>query len=275
VALLLALGVAGCGGGAGGSPGNRTERASVNQDIAASLGVVRQSRIFFSHHSVGRDLLAGLKYLDAGNGGGLRVVPLEEGGTPGPALIEGSGGQNGDPRSKMDFFAATLRDHPQLHAKLAFMKLCFVDFNPSTSVDEVFSYYQKTVETVKREHPDVVLAHVTVPLVRQPTELKAKLNRLLGRLVWEDAANAKRYQFNQRLQQSFPGDPIFDLAQAESTRADGTRVTYEHGGKVYYSLDPQYTEDGAHLNETGQRAMAAAMSRFMAAALGGVAEARR
>jgi len=51
-------------------------------------------------------------------------------------------------------------------------------------------------------------------------------------------------------------EPLFDIAQAESTRPDGTRSTFTNNGTTYYSLVSEYTDDDGHLNELGQQAVA-------------------
>jgi hypothetical protein len=222
--------------------------------------------------SVGTDILAGIKQLDAeiAGGGRLRPVSLQEAvASEGPALIDVSGGRNGEPRTKIDFFATTIRGGARLKPNLAFMKFCYVDFNPRTDIDDLFGYYRNTLEGLKREHPEIRFAHVTVPLMEQPTGLKWRLYRLIGREVWEDAANVKRAQFNQRLQESFGSDPVFDIARVEATTPDGRLTTFEQDGRSYLSLYPGYTEDGGHLNTAGQRAAGTAAIRFLAEGLKG------
>jgi hypothetical protein len=147
------------------------------------------------------------------------------------------------------------------------MKLCFVDFDPRTNVDDLFGHYQRTVEDLKREHPEIRFAHVTAPLFRRPTDLKSSARRLLGREVWEDAANVKRAEYNRRLKETFASDPVFDLARVEATGPDGSVSSFEQGGRTYLTLHPSFTDDGGHLNASGQRTAGAAAIRFLAAAL--------
>ena len=266
LSVLWVLGSAACGAS---EVENESERGPAMTVVSATdLETVRQGRILFSHHSVGMNLLAGLQRLDTRVGGGaLNVVPLAQAkASAGPALIEVSGGRNTDPRSKIDFFAETIRSQT-LRPDLAFMKFCYVDFEPSTDIDGLFAYYRGTMDALEREHPEIEFAHVTVPLVSRPMDLKERMFRLIGRPVWEDSANVKRSQFNQRLLAAYPADPIFDLAKVESTRPDGTRETFELGGQVYYSMVPRYTSDHGHLNERGQDAAAPVLVRFLADAL--------
>jgi len=46
---------------------------------------------------------------------------------------------------------------------------------------------------------------------------------------------------------------IFDLAKIESTFPDGRRASFTKDGKTYYSMVPDYTYDGGHLNELGRK----------------------
>lgn len=237
----------------------------VTPQLQAELAVLRTGRILFSHHSVGGDVLAGIEQLDAEAGGGrLRIPRLNEVDVEGPGLMHVSGGQNKDPRSKIDFFAASIRSGQAKGTDLAMMKFCFVDFEPSTDVEALLSHYRTTIETLKRERPDIRFAHVTVPLFRRPVDVKSRVRRLVGLYVWEDAANVKRGEFNRRLAEAFPSDPLFDLARAEAVGPDGAVSTFEAAGREYLSLNPAYTTDGGHLNSSGRRAVGAAAIRFLA-----------
>lgn len=269
-----ALALSACEPSAASEPAHASEKDGVQQLVTSNLDRAEleragSKRVFFSHHSVGRNLLDGVASVSAGQAGGkLEILPLESAAThAGPAWFHASGGQNQHPESKVDYFVKTLDEQAGLKPKLAFMKFCYVDFNPETNVDALFGYYESAVARIKREHPEIELAHVTVPLTRHPAELKTRIFRLLGRSVWEDSANVKREQFNRRLLATFASDPIFDLARAESTRADGGREEYETGGQKYYALDERYAADEGHLNERGQRELGAQLIKFVAQAL--------
>jgi hypothetical protein len=267
--VILLLG-ASIGYGSTTTTGNERESNMATTQLAADLAVVRQGRILFSHHSVGANIIMGIKRIDAEIAGEshIRLASLAEAATSrGPMLIDFTGGRNGEPKTKIDAFAAAIRGESQLIPDLAFMKFCYVDFNPRTDVDDLFGYYRKTVEALKREHPEIRFAHVTVPLTTWPTELKWKIFRLIGKEVWEDATNVKRAEFNRRLKESFGTDLVFDLASIEATSPDGRLTTFEQDGRSYLSLYPGYTEDGGHLNMAGQQVGGAAAIRFMAEGL--------
>jgi hypothetical protein len=267
--LLLVLGGFACAG----TEEQRNAPAPQGTEVAAAqiedeLSTVRQGRVYFTHHSVGRDLMAGMKQVDGSAGGqGIRFVELEQAGATGPAFVHASGGKNKDPRSKIDFFVSTLRGERSPKPQLALMKFCYVDFDPNTNVPELFGYYRQAISALKQEHPGTVFAHITTPLTSLDTDLKSRMFRLVGREVWGDEANVKRFEWNELLAKNFGGDPIFDLARAESTRANGTREAFQLRGRTYYGLDPSYTNDGGHLNALGQKTLGMEMIRFLASAL--------
>jgi len=273
VILIFGLGI---GYGITAMPDNKTdnkmESNMTTKQLTEDLAIASRGRILFSHHSVGANIIEGIKRIDKEypEGGHIRVASLEEAATSkGPMLIQFSGGENGDPKGKVDAFAKTIRDDTQLKPDLAYMKFCFVDFNPRTDVKDLFSYYKRTVESLKREHPEIRFAHVTVPLKERPTGLKWKLFRLIGKEVWEDEANVKRAEFDRLLKENFKTDPIFDLSVVEATAPDGHLTTFEERGQNYLSLYPGYTEDGGHLNVVGQQVAGEAAIRFIAEGLKG------
>lgn len=263
VAAMLAAPVASDEAGARGTG------ASMSRELVGDLAVVRQARVYFLHHSVGRNVIAGIAALDRAEGSAtLRIEPVAQAvAVEGPVFADGTGGRNGDPASKIEAFAAELRGRPGLRPGLAFMKLCYVDFNPGTDVEALFVRYRGTLEALAREFPGVRFAHVTVPLRKRPTDAKSVLRRTMGLEVWEDVSNAKRADFNRRLREAFPAAPIFDLAAVEATGPDGQPSDFELDGRRVPALHPAYTDDGGHLNATGQRVAGAAAIRFLASAL--------
>ena len=235
--------------------------------LAADLAAVRDSRIFFSHHSVGENIIDGMRMVAAEvHASPPAFAPLQRAASgAGPAFFHASGGRNGDPAGKIAFFEATLRGNPGLKPDVAFMKFCFVDIVPSTDVENLFARYERAMESLKREFPGIRFAHVTFPLVPRPMDLKSRVRRMLGLREWTDASNAKRHEFNEKLRRTFAGDPIFDLARIESTLPDGTVVSFEVDGKRIPSMADAYGD--SHLNATGKRVARAAAIRFLAGAL--------
>jgi hypothetical protein len=262
VAVLLAVsaGALACVGSAAGSHGSAPQNQPQPLDLKADLDAALATRVFFVHQSLGANLLSGVVALARDAGRPFVPENLEHRGKePGSSWVEAWGGY--DPAKRFDLFTSTLRSG--LPTDVAFMKLCYRDFQPDTDVADLFARYQRVITALKHDRPDVRFAHVTVPIRARPMGIKAAIKRLIGR-DREDIANVKRAEFNDRLRQAFPSDPIFDLARLESTRPDGTRQTFEYHGKVYDSLVPDYTVDGGHLTERAQRALGAELIRFVA-----------
>ena len=83
---------------------------------------------------------------------------------------------------------------------------------------------------------------------------------LLNRYLFDYAENAKRNDFNKLLKQTYEDkEPIFDIALIESTYPDGKEYTYTRKGQRYNSMVPEYSSDGAHLNEIGRKRVAEAL----------------
>jgi hypothetical protein len=234
------------------------ERGPLVEDIR----VLRAARIVFLHHSVGQNILDAVARLDgAVSGERWPIVSVKDAARhTGGALVHLSGGANLAPTTKIDAFVGTLLDHQALQADIALMKFCYVDFDPETDVAALLTYYRDSIRALRTFRPGLRVAHMTVPLKARPTGLAPAVRRLLGMRVWEDAANARRDEFNRLLRAHFPEDPIFDLAAVET----GTEIPAAAEEGRPPALDPRYTDDGGHLNPTGARVVAVAWLQFLA-----------
>jgi hypothetical protein len=136
---------------------------------------------------------------------------------------------------------------------IAVCKLCYVDVTPATDVRQLFDLYRRHVDEVRRRHPGITIVHVTLPLTAAEPVLKAVAKRVLGRATGRDL-NIKRNDYNRFLCDHYGStDVIFDLAAAESTKPDGSRSCFTVGDETRYTLSPEFTSDGGHLNEPGRR----------------------
>lgn len=172
-------------------------------------------------------------------------------------------GSNADPAAKNRDFAATVAALPRMD--FAFAKYCYLDIGPAADVQTVFRHYQETLAALRAAHPDITFVHVTAPLTVLQRGPKAWVKQLIGRDISGHADNIKRHEYNELLRQAYLGrEPLFDLARLESTRPDGTRVTFEDGGRTYFALAPEYTPDDGHLNAPAQAYVAAKLLGFLA-----------
>ena len=232
------------------------------------LDILNQHKFYFMHHSVGDDIINGIQLLAEEKAIPVNIIALD-GNAPSLAIQENGfaharGGKNQFPMSKIaDFEKQISRLVPDNRPNIAFMKFCYVDFNPETNVDELFDRYTQTLDSLQKAYPDIRFIHVTAPLKQRPSGWKDRLNRLMGRMVWEDTSNRLREAYNQKIRNRYPSERIFDLAKFESTAPDGSRTRQEQDGMIYYSLVPEYSRDGGHLNDTGKRVLAAALIDFL------------
>lgn len=221
-------------------------------DLQKQLSLVATKRIFFGHQSVGINILDGVREIlgDTPNAQ-LNIVHLADAQSipPGPGVFESAIGHNGDPSSKNnEFLSVTAKGFDE---GIALYKYCYVDVTASTTIPKVFEEYRQTIGWFRARHPLVKVVHVTIPLTTVEPDWKALLKSALGRETARDA-NKRRNEFNQLLKMTFRGEPIVDLAEVESTRPDGSRCLFKSGDTSVYSLCPEYSVDGGHLNELGR-----------------------
>ncbi|HDD05193.1 MAG TPA: hypothetical protein ENF51_01760 [Candidatus Aenigmarchaeota archaeon] len=226
-----------------------------------------KKQILFGHQSVGFNILDGIRDVMREHPFiKLNIVETED---PkdfnAPVFAHFRVGRNTDPRSKCDSFAEVMEKVGE-KVDIAFFKFCYVDVGAKTDIDEVFSYYTKTMDSLKKKYPKVTFVHFTVPLTVSRTTIKTRIKLLIGwKEIWEYDDNIRRNQFNELLRNEYGGkEPLFDLASIESTFPDGRRSFFKKGGKVYYSLVPDYTLDGGHLNELGRKIVAEQLLIFLA-----------
>lgn len=268
VYLLLLLSLTGCDNSHKDNSRDidmQADYSPISEETKQAMQIIKDSRILFAHKSVGNNILSGLKDLSDETGIELNVKKIDNKPIESKKIFAHSmGGKNDYPKTKIDSFTAKLKElNNELVPEVAFLKLCYVDIKPNTDVNELFSYYKEKIESLKKEKPDTTFVHLTVPLQSNPNSIKTKIKRLIGRQIWEEASNVKRNEFNQLINKSFKGEPIFDIARIESTRKDGSREQFMEDGKVYYSMSPEYTTDGGHLNKLGGNIVATEMVNFL------------
>lgn len=218
-------------------------------------------RIFFGHQSVGGNLIQGVQEVLSASRTALRVVETADPGVMSePGLYHARIGFNGAPSSKLEAFAGIVG---RVEGRsTAVLKYCYVDVTKDTDAAALFEEYRTVVEGLKALRPGVTILHVTVPLLADHGALRHAAAVVRGKPTYREV-NLIRGQYNDLLRQTYSGrEPIFDLAQLESTKPDGSRATVRYRGRAIPVLAPEWTYDGGHLNEAGRRRMA---ERFLAA----------
>jgi len=219
-------------------------------------------KIFFGHQSVGFNIINGIQDLMKENSKiKLNIVETADKSDFNAGLFaHARAGNNTKPKSKIDAFKNFIEKGIGNQADIAFLKFCYIDFNEKTDVANVFADYREVMSRLKNSYPKTTFVHVTVPLTSLKTGLKAFTKKIIGRPIRGYSDNIKRHQFNELMKAEYSGkDPVFDLAEIESTYPAGKRSTFSKDGTKYYSMVPEYTYDGGHLNETGRKIVAEQM----------------
>jgi hypothetical protein len=176
-------------------------------------------------------------------------------------------GQNYDPFGKVKAFTHIFSEFKNGYPDIALLKFCYLDINPNTDIVKLFNFYKQTMAEIQKKYPMVVIMHTTVPLVQIQTGPKAWIKRIIGKPVTGLSDNVARVKFNELLRAEYSGRAVvFDIAESESTAPDGSRESFTKDGEIYYALVPQYSDDGAHLNEQGRKRMAAKLILSLSAA---------
>lgn len=212
------------------------------------------ARVFFGHQSVGQNVLDGVRRLHGDRG------------EPVPEIQDAYLGENENPLSKIEDFDARLRGGLRGQVDVAMMKLCYIDVTAQTDVDGLFESYRTTLSALAQDYPDVTFAHATVPLTTERTGLSKLRARLTGNDRYGPDENLARERLNARIRAEYAEGHVFDLAAAESTRPDGSRVTGRHDGFDYFALYDGYASDLGHLNAAGAEVAARAWLATVAGA---------
>ena len=229
-------------------------------------------KIYFGHQSVGFNIINGISSLMKENANiQLNIVEVTE---KTPSCDKGCFGhfrvgKNMDPNSKIESFKHFVENGPGKSADIAFFKFCYVDIHSQTDLTKLFDDYKTVMTELKNKFPDIKFIHVTTPLTSEPTgykviikKIKTVIKKILGKPEISD--NSVKQVFNEMLRTEYIGkEPVFDLAKIESTNAAGNGVFYKKNGKTIYSLAPEYTNDGGHLNENGQKIVAEQLLLFL------------
>ena len=239
-----------------------TGDAPQQRDCAAVL----TRNIYFGHQSVGASIVVGAAEHCAAAGVSLCVTDTTRvGDLTQAALVHERLGNNGDPYSKIDAFAARVDGDVGRWAHIALFKLCYVDVGARTDTAAVFDYYARTMARLRQRHPRLILAHVTMPVTRVPPRWQLQLKAALRRDTPGIADNIARSAYNEHMRRRYFGhEPVFDLAALESGGVPGMPVWQRHARGRYTALRPDLTDDGGHLSVAGRRLVATEFLQFLA-----------
>ena len=236
---------------------------------------IGELKVYFGHRSVGYNIVDGLKNILGTNISGIDMEIVELDDESGVNLgnndfrsgvfLHSKIGENTKPYSKIDDFEKKVTETYGNKVDVAFFKFCFVDINSKTDVKAVFAHYQEVMAKLKTAYPRTKFVHCTVPLTILKKSIKTTIKEILGKdEIWEYDNLIANNRYNQLLLSHYLGkEPVFDLAQIESTYPDGKQCVFQRRGSTFASLVPEYSHDGGHLNEKGRRIVAEQLLIFL------------
>ena len=123
---------------------------------------------------------------------------------------------------------------------VAFMKYCYIDFQPNTNVSQRWDEYRNTMEALETDYPNITFVWLTTALHNTGD------------------GGDKREQFNNMLRQYCldNGKVLYDVAAIESHDLEGNLCFDDFGNEVIYA---GYATDGGHPTGVGQIRLASAL----------------
>ncbi len=249
ILTILCAALAACGGEISVPARSPSTLPSLADVPTAAWERLAERQVFFGHQSVGGNLVDGLATtLRAHPGIRLTIQETKEFGTvDAPAFRHAAVGRNYHPIEKLDEFARIVAAAPAEADPLAMVKLCYVDVETNPDADALFAEYQRRIAAIRAQAPHLTIVHVTMPL----TIIENWKGRLVTTVLRRPSArghNAVRHRYNELLRAAYAGkEPLFDIAELESTRSDGTRAAFRFRGETIPMLAPEHASDGAHL----------------------------
>ncbi len=207
-------------------------------------------RWFFTHASVGGNLLEGLDDLATANparfqlatagvgydGAHLRADPPPLPTVAGTVYECGRGNPGWEDKFTIFDNSVRLAGWRQGAVDAVMDKLCYIDPNANVTT------YLAMMDALAMAYPTTALVLTTMPLT-----------------VDEDGDNVLRNLYNQavRAHAASTGALLYDIADMEAHDPDGVEHTFVYGGQTYQKLFAGYTGDGGHLDlELGHRRVA-------------------
>jgi hypothetical protein len=237
-------------------------------DIKADLQALAKARVYFGHQSVGGNLLDGLASIATKEGVTLRIAeaPADD---DLPGIIHSRVGKNRYPETKCDAFVNVLTKEPARTFDAAVLKFCYADVGDGAEREprRVFEAYRKTVRSLRAARPELLIVHSTVPLNSDGLGKRNALRKFFGMGTSNDTDNIRRNEFNDLIRSEYAGEPVFDIASAQSTRPDGSRSSFSHDDRVIYTMAREFTYDEGHLTENGREWVAREFARAVTKAL--------
>ena len=245
-------------------------QSNINNIPSPILEELGRKYIFFGHQSVGANIIEGIIDLKAIYPDlKLNIVEIKKDKlfSDVPSFAHSYVGRNTIPSSKISEFS-TYIDKENTKIQIAFLKLCYIDFNEGTDIMAVFQDYKISINKLISKYPNIIFVHFTVPLTTSKPTLKDFIKKMIGMKDFNYKTNVLRNSYNEILRDEYLGkEPIFDIAEIESTNTNGSRTFFEINGKRCFILSSAYSEDGGHLNSFGKKVVSEKLIEYLAGLL--------
>jgi hypothetical protein len=221
---------------------------TINHNSIAGVALLPQSTMnaiggqkwFFSHASVGGNMVEGMNALHDGNPTRYQLDVLSAGGTPpgttSPGTVyEYNRGNPGWEAKFTIFDGAVDAGWRSPTIDFAMDKLCYIDQGASPTA------YTDMMSTLELAYPGTSFVYTTMPLMTS-----------------EDGDNVLRNEYNIAVRNYCLANSklLFDIADIESYNPSGIASTFTSGGTLYQKLYDGYSSDGGHLNAAGSQRVA-------------------
>ena len=203
IVVITSIFIFSCSGG--NMPQEKVSFPSI-KDVSASLWEkLAQKKIYFGHQSVGNNIMAGIEDLMREYPQiNLKIVETSDQADFKLGVFAHSKvGKNMDPISKISGFESYMENGLGGRADKAFFKFCYIDINPKTQVEQLFSEYKNTMLQLKLNYPKTEFIHVTIPLKIVQTGPRAWVKKIIGRPIGGYEDNIKRNEFNNLLRTAY------------------------------------------------------------------------
>lgn len=216
------------------------QAAAVTNLPQATMDRIGLLRWYFTHASVGGNMIDGLTDLHGIDAARYRLVTASDDASPPAAPLGGRVYEynRGNPgwQEKVDLFATCVSNgwrQPKVH--LALNKFCYID--PDADVNG----YVQSMAALETNFPETVFIYATIPL-----------------MTGADQDNYTRNVFNDALRGwvATNGRVLFDIADIEAHDTNGAAQTFTYNSRTCQRLFAGYSSDGGHLNALGSREVA-------------------
>jgi len=242
---------------------SETTFSSISDVPKAYWAKLAETKIFFGHQSVGRNIIEGIRdivteydYIK------LNIVEAKNSPTDfnEPCFGHGPVGRNMDPASKIDGFVGMMDEGLGNKVDIAFLKFCYIDIMRDSKPQEIFNSYSSAMKDLNTRYPKTTFLHITVPLKSAPIGLEKTMKECVKALIRKPGIlddNFKRQHYNQLLKQAYAdSEYVFDLAAVEAVGPDGLKCYTTRGSQRAPLMAREYTYDGGHLNKQGRKRVA-------------------